>query len=120
MLTLNWKGEQLQVRRLLIHSDTTPEFARRLAPIARRNSLDVGDETSVPQAGDFWVGCNPIGGWGDADPAQVGWASLVEVPVAIAQLQAPLQILEDLEFDASAISEGYLEPIANPFVLEYA
>lgn len=87
MLTVNWQGERLSVRRLLLRSDVGPEFDRALLPLAARHGLEVGDESSDPRAGDFWIGCHPVAGWGASDPAQIGWASVVEVPVAVAALR---------------------------------
>lgn len=87
MFRLRWHDAHLTVRRLVFRRDDRSHYTRSLLPLARRVGLDVADESAEPRTGDFWVGCQPDSGWG-ADRASIGWASVVEVPVAVAALLA--------------------------------
>jgi hypothetical protein len=83
MLRINWQEQPLEVGRLVIHRDQGDSYIRKLIELAARLQIEVADEHSNPSPGDFWVGCHPRAGWGDADPNLIGWASVVEVPLAV-------------------------------------
>jgi hypothetical protein len=85
MVRLNWQGEELTVRRLVVRSADGPGAAAR-APAAAFG-LATADDATDPRPGDFWIGCHPAGGWGDADPTRIGWVSGFEVPVALEALR---------------------------------
>lgn len=91
MLRIDWKDQWLAVSRLVFDADDAPSYANQLLSAARRDGLAVADPTALPRPGDFWIGCHPAGGWGDADPDRIGWASLAEVPVAVAAVRGELR-----------------------------
>jgi hypothetical protein len=62
-------------------------FDAILDRLAARFHLEVTDDYADPRPGDFWIGCHPRAGWGDADPDRIGWVGLVEVPLAIGVLR---------------------------------
>jgi hypothetical protein len=116
MIRLHWQDELLTVRRLVLRADTRDHFAHTLLPLARRAGLVLGDESADLLAGDFWVGCHPEGGWADADPSRVGWASLVEVPVAVAALleaERPGAVRDEVIADRTA--RGVDQPLRLQF-----
>jgi len=118
VIQLHWKDEDLSVRRLVLRGDSHEQFSRNLLPLARRTGLTVADESADPAPGDFWVGCHPERGWRGADPARVGWASLVEVPLAV----AALLVHENTEpvFAASAAVERTPPDLDQPVVFRFA
>ena len=85
MLRIHWQGQQLNVGRLVFRRNRD-SYERSLRDLATHLQLDVGDDSADPKPGDFWVGCHPRAGWGDADPELIGWASIVEVPLAVGLL----------------------------------
>jgi hypothetical protein len=85
VLRIYWQGQQLDIGRLIFQHNRD-SYAKALSDLATRLRLDVGDDSADPRPGDFWVGCHPRTGWGDADPELIGWASVVEVPLAVGLL----------------------------------
>lgn len=90
-MRIDWKDQWLAVARLLFESGDNGYYSRLLTAAARRVGLAVAEPTVEPRPGDFWIGCHPAGGWGDADPERVGWASFVEVPIAVAAVRGELR-----------------------------
>ena len=88
MIRVNWQNEILAVRRIVLRTDSFADYRANLIPLSQRLGLELADDNSLPQPGDFWIGCHPVRGWGDADPALIGWACTVEVPVAVHALMA--------------------------------
>jgi hypothetical protein len=82
MIRVTWQNQNLNVRRLIIRKNDWPQRGAELTALANRTGVSLADDGVVPQAGDFWLGVYPGGGWGNADPALVGWASVVEAPLA--------------------------------------
>ncbi len=72
MIRMNWQDEPLEINRLV--------FRRGLS-----RSLDAAIDSLVTR---FWIGCHPRSGWGEADPRLIGWASVVEAPLAVGLLQS--------------------------------
>jgi hypothetical protein len=88
MIRIVWQGEELVVGRVVLRRDRRAgAYHRPLCEAADRGGLAVADQSADPRPGDFWVGCSPEAGWGDADPARTGWAGLLEVPLALRQLR---------------------------------
>ncbi len=88
MIHVNWQDQWLDVRRLVFRRGHEDTFDAALDRLAARFRLEVTDDGSDPRPGDFWIGCHPRSGWGDADPERIGWASLVEVPLALGVLNS--------------------------------
>ena len=87
MARLNWQGEAFDLTRLVFRPADWADAGAALDRLAARLGLSVGDDDSTPRDGDLWLGCHPITGWHDADPARVAWAGYVESPVALALLR---------------------------------
>ena len=87
MIRLNWQGESLDVQRLAVRPDLAPHLVRAIRRVAVRCGLFVVSPAAVPQAGDFWLGCMPDGGWGDSDPNEVGWAGWFDLEEAVEALE---------------------------------
>ena len=83
MIRLYWQDQILDVSRIVLRSNDRSAYEETLVDLAHRLRIDVGRDDTTPTPGDFWVGCHPRAGWGDADPSRIGWASLVEVPLAV-------------------------------------
>ena len=83
MIRVNWQDQVLNVRRLVFRRGNESSFDAVLDRLAAGFGLEVAADRAEPRPGDFWIGCHPVRGWGDADPARIGWASLVEVPLAV-------------------------------------
>ena len=94
MLRIEWQNQWLTVRRIVFHTGEPDTYTRALTAAAGRHGLSVSDPATDPRPGDFWIGCHPRGGWGDADPSRIGWASIVEVPVAVAAVRGELRSVE--------------------------
>jgi hypothetical protein len=86
VIQVNWQAQVLNVRRLVFRRGNEFSFDAVLDRLAAGFYLEVADGRAEPRSGDFWIGCHPRAGWGDADPARIGWASLVEVPLAVGVL----------------------------------
>jgi hypothetical protein len=87
VIQVNWQGQQLDVRRLILRRGYRDSYETALLVLAEGLRLTVADDASDPQPGDFWIGCHPRAGWGGADPGRIGWASIVEVPIAVRLLR---------------------------------
>lgn len=83
MFQVHWQDQLLNVRRLVFRRGLEQAFDAVLDRLAERFHLDVADDRAEPLPGDFWIGCHPRGGWGNADPNLTGWASLIEAALAI-------------------------------------
>ncbi len=83
MIHVYWQDQWLDVQRLVFDRGQEAAFDAVLDRLARLFGLDVTDDRADPRPGDFWIGCHPRRGWGEADPAQIGWASLVESRAAV-------------------------------------
>lgn len=116
MIRLNWKQEDLSIRRLVIPAHSLAGYLNSLLPVARFLDVDIADETVEPRPNDFWLGCSPQRGWGDADPSVVGWASIVEVPIAVKLI---LALAPRPSTQASSIAR---QPIREelPYVVRFA
>jgi hypothetical protein len=86
VIRVHWQDETLWVRRLVFRPSDWRSAGVPVEQLAARAGLLIADESATPRAGDFWLGCSPLGGWGDADPAAVGWACFVDAPLAFALL----------------------------------
>jgi hypothetical protein len=82
MLRINWQNQNLDVQRLIIRPGDWPAHGASLVTLANQAGVSIADERVDPQAGDFWLGIYPRSGWGNTDPAKIGWASIVEAPLA--------------------------------------
>ena len=98
MIRLNWQGEALDVQRLAVRPDLDLHLLRAVRRVAVRCGLFVVSPAAVPQAGDFWLGCVPDGGWGDSDANEVGWAGWFNLEEAIGVLEETAD-----ELDAVAV-----------------
>jgi hypothetical protein len=81
-----WQDQLLDVRRLVFRRGHEVTFDATLDQLASQFGLAVTDDGADPRPGDFWIGCHPRSGWGAADPERIGWASVVEVPLAVGVL----------------------------------
>lgn len=88
VITINWQEQALSVRRIVLRSGEQNYYERSADELAGDLGLEVVDDTVEPRPGDFWVGCHPRVGWGETDPALVGWASFIEVPLAVGLFRA--------------------------------
>jgi hypothetical protein len=86
VIQVNWQEQVLAVRRLVFRRGHERGFDAALDRLAARFGLEVTDDRTDPRPGDFWLGCHPRAGWGAADPERIGWASAVEVPLAVGVL----------------------------------
>lgn len=106
MLRVHWQGQPFNVTRLVLPRDHS-SYSNTLRGLADRHGLPVSDDRTDPRPGDFWAGTYPERGWGNADPDLVGWASFIEVPLAVHQFEAatgrfqPNEIEEAGEFEAA-------------------
>lgn len=98
MIRIDWDDHPFDVQRLVVRRELSPLLLTRLRRIAVRGGLFIVSPAAVPQAGDFWLGCTPDTGWGDADPSEVGWAGLFGLDDAIGVLEATAD-----ELDAVAV-----------------
>ena len=83
MIHVSWQDQLLNVTRLIFQCGPGCTFGAVLERLASRLDLGTADDRTDPRPGDFWVGCHPRAGWGDADPELTGWASLVDVPLVV-------------------------------------
>jgi hypothetical protein len=86
MIRIHWQDEDVTVKRFILRADNSDHYTTAIADLAHRHDVGLADDSTEPAPGDFWLGCHPAKGWGDADATQIGWASIVEVPVAVAAL----------------------------------
>ena len=91
MQRIQWREEDLLVDRLVLRKRDRSELESEALDLADDLGLDTADDTSSPRPGDFWIGCHPAAGWGDADPQRVGWVSYLELPVALFALRSSLR-----------------------------
>lgn len=87
MLHIHWQNQRLQISRLVFRRESGSSFDGILDSLAARFRLQVADERAEPHPGDFWIGCLPRAGWGHVDTSLIGWASLLEVPLAVGLLR---------------------------------
>lgn len=87
MIRLTWDDIPLDVQRLVVRRDLPAFYLREVRRVALRHGLFVVSPEAMPQPGDFWLGCSPEKGWGDADPQTVGWANLFELETALEALR---------------------------------
>ncbi|MFO0937595.1 MAG: hypothetical protein U0798_13890 [Gemmataceae bacterium] len=88
MVRINWQDVSYDVVRIVMSRDARKQFESCMANITHRYGLQFATESAVPAPGDFWIGCSPDQGWGDADPYRVAWASSFEIREAFAALNA--------------------------------
>lgn len=91
MIRVNWQDQVLDVRRLVFRAG---DGLVALSRLAARLGLDMADDRASPRPGDFWIGCDPRDGWGNTDPVRTGWVSFVDVPFAVAALEAAVAVAE--------------------------
>jgi hypothetical protein len=115
MTTLNWQDTPLEVQRIVYRSDIPTYYRDQLQFIAADLSLLEAHEESDPQPGDFWIGCHPVVGWGDADPQRIGWASMIEVPLAVHAL-----LSRTSECSTALTSPDVDDPVASPSIFAFA
>ena len=87
MIRLTWENEVLDVRRVVIRRDLPRAAERAVRGLAGRLGLAVARPDATPQSGDYWLGCSPDAGWGDADPGTVGWVSPFDIEAGLALLR---------------------------------
>lgn len=97
MIRVTWDDSPLDVQRLVVRRDLPPRYLAAVRRIAMRHGLFVVTPAAVPQPGDFWLGCSPVDGWGDADTHTIGWAGLFD-------LEAGLEALGVEELEAVAVA----------------
>jgi len=88
MIRITWDNAPLDVQRLVVHPDLSPWYLAGVRRLALRHGLFVVSPAARPQPGDFWLGCMPDDGWGDADPRHVGWAGLFDLEAGLEALEA--------------------------------
>lgn len=87
MIRIEWEDATLDVQRIAVRRDLPSAYQTRLRRIAVRHGLFIVSPAATPQPGDFWLGCTPDHGWGDADPQLVGWAGLFDLNKAFDVLE---------------------------------
>jgi hypothetical protein len=87
MIRIKWDDAPLIVQRVVVRTDLSPRYQARLRRTAVRHGLFIVSPAATPQPGDFWLGCTPDGGWGDADPRTVGWAGVFDLDSALDALE---------------------------------
>lgn len=88
MIRIHWDDAPLDVQRLVVRRDLPPRYLSAVRRLALRHGLFVVTPAARPQPGDFWLGCAPDGGWGDADPRAVGRAGLFDLEAGLDALEA--------------------------------
>ena len=88
MIRVTWDDAPLDVQRLVVHRELPRRYLSAVRRLALRHGLFVVTSGARPQPGDFWLGCSPDGGWGDADPRAVGWVGVFDLEVGLAALGA--------------------------------
>ncbi len=107
MIQVNWQDQWLDVRRLVFRRGHERAFDAALDGLAARFRLEVAGDQTEPHPGDFWIGCHPRTGWGNANPELIGWASLVEVPLALGVLKRTAAEAESRTHDATADGRAF-------------
>ena len=92
MVMLRYDNEYLSVQRVVIGRDLPSAFQWAIRGLAERLRLAVSPPETTPEPGDYWVGCSPDAGWGDADPHRVGWVSMLDIEAGLAALRSELPI----------------------------
>ncbi|MCE9561364.1 MAG: hypothetical protein K8U57_04860 [Planctomycetes bacterium] len=95
MIQIQWQDRlltprrlvKLTVRRLVFRASDWPVGGSFVRNLAEQAGLEIADEYATPTPGDFWLGCSPRSGWGQADPDTIGWACSVEVVLALSILR---------------------------------
>lgn len=87
MLQVNWQEQRLNVLRLVFKCGHKNLCDAALARLVAHFRLEVADDRTEPRPGDFWIACCPRAGWSSTEPDRIGWASAVEVPLAVAVLK---------------------------------
>jgi hypothetical protein len=114
MLRLFWQGQNLNVNRLIYRRGLGSQFDDAISAIASRLQIALGDDDSEPRPGDFWIGCHPRTGWGEADPLQIGWASIIETPLVIGLLGSIEPSPGDAPFEVQQPTPVPIESVAIP------
>lgn len=91
MVQLTWENEILHVRRIVVRRDLPRSYRWAVRRIAEQLELPLVLPDVLPRAGDFWLGCSPDSGWGDADPSTVGWVSPFDIDVGLKLLSATVE-----------------------------
>ncbi len=99
MIQIQWQDRllttrrnvKLTVRRIVFRASDGPVVGAIVRSIADAAELETANEHAVPTPGDFWLGCSPRAGWGQADPDTIGCACSVEVSLALSVLRAAAQ-----------------------------
>ncbi len=79
---------KLKVQRIVFRASDWAMVGPIVQRIADDAGIEIANEHATPTPGDFWLGCSPRLGWGEADPDTMGWACSVEVSLAISVLRA--------------------------------
>jgi len=87
MIRLIWENEVLNVRRVVIRRDLPRAAEWAVRGLADRLGLAVARPDATPQSGDYWLGCSPDAGWGDADPSTIGWVSPFDIEAGLTLLR---------------------------------
>lgn len=88
MVRLTLDDVVLEVRRVVVGRDLPRAFQWAACGLAARLGLPVARPDAAPRPGDYWLGCSPDAGWGDADPAVVGWVGPLDIETGLARLRA--------------------------------
>ena len=107
MIQIIWQDQRLSVNRLVFRHGHETAFDATLDRLAARFRLELSDDLTEPRPGDFWLGCHPRTGWGSGNPERIGWASAVEVPLAVGVLKYTAEATEPLaDAPAPAVAFG--------------
>lgn len=90
MVKIQWQDVSYQVSRIVVADDVREQYRNALIPVVERFGLELANDCATPRAGDFWIGCSPQGGWGNADPFLTAWASSLEIRHALFSLNVTL------------------------------
>jgi hypothetical protein len=112
VLQINWQEQWLQVRRLVFRRGGSLSFDAAIDSLAARFRLQVADDRAEPRPGDFWIGCHPRVGWGNADPNLIGWASMVEVPLALGLLRLS-ELIPEVNHDELTLPDPMLTRMSS-------
>ncbi|OWK40188.1 hypothetical protein [Fimbriiglobus ruber] len=87
MIRLTCENEVLNVRRVVVRRDLPLAVDSAVRGLADRYGLDLARPDATPRPGDYWLGCSPDDGWGDADASNVGWVSPFDIESGLALLR---------------------------------
>jgi hypothetical protein len=94
MVRIEWDQRERDVNRLVVRRGLPSDLLAEVRRVALAGGLFIVTSEATPQPGDFWIGCSPDNGWGEADPEMVAWAGVFDLEAALDTLWAASSELE--------------------------